>query len=251
MENIKIYVRTDLRTSSGKKVPNGKMAAQSAHALMAIFLGLFKKEEDLLVLNDENIDLFNAFKENKVNIEYVPLKEEDLVKLDLTSDNVFPIIDQGRTVFSEPTMTTIGLAPKIYKYSKTTDCKSETGERYGAKQVIVINKEEIKDKWEMYSVVSTVALSTLIDLTFDFQDQVVLPLEHKGLKAWINGAFAKITLQPKENTALDLMAKLNNMERSNLLHSTLSEGEKLKAIAVGPDFIEKVDKLTKDGYKLA
>lgn len=251
MENIKIYVRTELRTSSGKKVPNGKMAAQSAHALMAIFLSLFKKEEDLLVLNDENIDLFNAFKENKINIEYIPLKEKDLIELNLTSDNVFPIIDQGRTVFSEPTMTTIGLAPKSYTYNKTTNCKSEKGEVYGAKQVIVINKEEIKDKWEMYSVVSAISLSTLIDLTFDFQDQVVLPLEHKGLKAWIEGAFAKITLQPKEKTTLDLMAKLNDMERSDLLHSALSEGGKLKAISVGPDFVEKVDRLTKEGYKLA
>ncbi len=244
MEELKVYVKANLKTSSGKKVPNGKMAAQSAHAVMGVFLSLFEKKEDHLLLLEENRDLFNAFKNKTLKIDFLPYKEE--VEY---AENVIAIVDQGRTVFKEPTLTAVAVAPKGYTYRKTTDCQSESGERYGAKQAIVINKELIKDKWEMFSLVSEASLAFLIDTSLEMGGEVIIPLKNEGVKAWINGAFAKITLQPKEKTMIELMVDLNSSK--TLLSAIVEKDGNPVCVSVGPDFVEKVDACTKVGYRLA
>lgn len=252
MNKIKIYIRTDLRTSSGKKVPNGKMASQSAHALMSLFLSLFDKKEDMLSLLPENRVFYDKLKSGEIEIEYIPLKKLEDLTFSLNDENVFPIIDQGRTAFNEPTLTTIAVAPENLKHIKFADCTAGTGERYASKQVIVINKEEIKDKWEMCSVVSEASLNPLLDFCIELNDSVLIPLNHLGLKNWIEGAFAKITVQPKEKDLLLLMTELNNQsQNTTLLHSVLIKDDVMKAISVGPDLVEKVDIFTKEGFKLA
>lgn len=249
MENLKIYVRTKLKTSSGKRVPNGKMAAQSAHAVMGVFLSLFKKEEDSLILIKENKPLFNAFKNKTLNITFEEYKEEIP-----SSKNVIEIIDQGRTVFKEPTLTAVAVAPEDYIYNKFIDCDSEKGERYGAKQAIVINKELIKDKWEMFSLVSEASMGFLLDTAIEFGDEIIIPLTHEGVKAWIEGAFAKITLQPNNSELLevDMIQLMLNVEtKSNLLNTIIEKDDIPVCISIGPDFVWAVDTLTKDGFKLA
>lgn len=244
MEKLRIYVKTNLKTSTGKKVPNGKMAAQSAHAVMAVFLSLFEKKEDYLLLLEENRPLFDAFKNKTLEIEFIPYKEE--IDYD---ENVIAIMDQGRTVFKEPTLTVVAVAPKGYTYNKTTDCNSESGERYGSKQAIVINKELIKDKWEMFSLVSEASLSFLIDTSIDMDSEVIIPLKNEGVKAWIYGAFAKITLQPKEKTMIELLVDIN--ASPTLLSAIIEKEGNPVCVAVGPDFVNNVDSCTKEGYRLA
>lgn len=244
MENLKIYVRTDLKTNSGKKVPNGKLAAQSAHAVMAVFLNLFKMKEDSLVLVKGNEPLYRAFKEKTLNITFEPYKEEIL-----PAENVVFIIDQGRTVFNEPTLTAVAVAPEGYSYEKTTDCSSEMGDRYGAKQAIVVNKELIKDKWEMFTMVSEASLSFLLDTSLEMGGEIIIPLTNPGVRAWISGAFAKITLQPKDKTMIELLVDVN--ASPNLLSAVIEKEGNAACVAVGPDFVEAVDTCTKEGFRLA
>lgn len=247
MQKIKIYVRADLRTNSGKKVPNGKMAAQSAHALMAGFLALFNRDVDCLTSKKENMDLIKAFISGQVETQIIPIKEYEVEEL--LMKNVIPIIDQGRTVFREPTLTTIVEMPETAVLSKVADCEAETNERYRSKQTLVIDKSAIKNKWDMFEVVSQASLKGLLNYVIEMGDEFILPLQHEGLSAWINGAFAKITLQPKETSMIDLLDSLNNQSTMN--YSLVStEGGELACVAIGPHFIEEVDKFTKQGYSL-
>lgn len=247
MTELNIYVRTDLRTNSGKKVPNGKMAAQSAHALMAGFLGLFDRTENEIVSFPENENLINSFIEGTVKINYLPIKEEQVEEIQSKS-NVISIVDQGRTVFKEPTLTTMIEMPENVKLSSYIDCKSEIDERYRSKQTIVIDKEFIKDKWEMFSVVSEVSLESLLPLIMKYENTYNLMIPNEGFDNWIKGAFAKITLQPNEVTMIDLLDNLNNS--NNIMYNFKSKDSNLVAIAIGADFVEEVDKFTKEGFKL-
>lgn len=246
-EKIKVYVRTDLKTNSGKRVPNGKMAAQSAHALMGGFLALFKKESEVLTSEPQNLELIKQFINGTVDVEYIPLKESEVNDI-LNNPNVIPIIDQGRTVFREPTLTTMVVMPESAKLNKNSDCYAESDSRYRSKQTLVIDKNHIKDKWEMFEIVSNASLKGLYNFAIVMENEVVIMLNNEGLSAWINGAFAKITLQPKEKTMIGLLEELN--QQSDLNYSLISKGCELACISIGPDFVESVDKITKEGYSL-
>lgn len=247
MSEVKLYVRTDLRTNSGKKVPNGKMAAQSAHALMAGFLSLFKREEDCLVSTPENLALIKSFLSGELTLSIKPIKESAVESI--LERNAIPIVDQGRTVFKEPTLTTIIEMPKsaiLNRYA--VDCAAEQNERYRSKQTLVIDKSQIKDKWEMFELVSNASMKGIYNFAMEMENEVVIPLKNEGFAAWINGAFAKITLQPKEATMIGLLESLNSQSEMN--YSLMSKGSELACISIGPHHIEKVDKFTKNGFSL-
>lgn len=252
MKNIKLYVRTDLRTSSKKRISNGKMASQSAHALMAIVLALFEKKEDKLVLFKENEAFFEELKSNKINISIYPLKSlEDFNKVyEENKENAFVIEDQGRTSFSTPTITTMGIAPSGLKYQRFTDCRSELGDVYGAKQTLVINKEEIIDKWKMFEVVSKCSIQFILNETKKINGNYELSLENKGFKAWIEGAFAKITIKPNEKT-FDEFKNIIQSSENDTYKEIYYENDKALCVAIGADFIDVVDKYTKNGFSLA
>lgn len=249
MYNVDIYVRTDLRTSSGKKVQNGKMASQSAHALMAGFLSLFNKQSDSLELKKENVNLLNAFINKEVNLNFIPVKSLEEIEnaKSLYKERAFVIEDQGRTSFKEPTVTTMSVMPEGFDYELNTDCRSESGEVYNCKQVLVINKDEIKDKWEMFNVVSLCSLQFLIDIAQTKGDYSI-SLQHKGLKAWIEGAFAKITLKPSTKTIEELK---ETALKADTFVSIYKENDVIKCVSFGADFVEKIDEYTKEGFSLA
>lgn len=247
MIELNIYIRTDLRTNSGKKVPNGKMAAQSAHALMAGFLALFERNGNEIKSFPENESILDSFMENKIKFNYLPIKENDIAEIQ-NKANVISIVDQGRTVFKEPTLTTMIEMPKDAKLSSYIDCKAEMDERYRSKQAIIIDKEFIKDKWEMFELVSEISLESLLPLTMKFENIYRLMIPNEGFDNWIKGAFAKITLQPTEVTMIDLLDNLNNT--NDVLYNFKSKNSNLVAIAIGADFVEKIDKFTKEGFRL-
>lgn len=244
MEKVKIFIRTDLKTNSNKRVPNGKLAAQSAHACMAGFLSLFERSENKLIPLKENKPLIEAFVNNKIEIEYLPIKEKDLESV-LEEENLIKIIDQGRTVFREPTLTTMIKMPKGYTYNQYIDCGAEQNERYRSKQTIIINKPEIKDKWEMFEVVTESSMKSLYSF---LNKELELELKEEGLKAWISGAFAKITLQPTDVTIEELEERLLN--QTDVTFVTTKKENKISSITVNPNFVEIVDQHTKEGLKL-
>ncbi len=252
MKKVKVYVRTDLRTKEGKKVPNGKMASQSAHGVMALFLGLFDRDGRTLTLRKQNLELFKAFKESEIVFEYLPVKSsEEFEKI--ANENVgksVVIQDQGRTAFSEPTNTVIAVAYSDVSLSTFLSCKSEE-DKLASKQVMVINKDEIKDKWEMFSVVSEASLNFLINLVelegFDY----VLRIKKESLDNWINGAFAKITLKPKEFNFKTARMLLEKASENNIYTGFSKINGVVKCVAFGADKKENIDNYTSKGFNLA
>lgn len=250
---INIYIRTDLRTSSNKKVPNGKMASQSAHALMGAFLALFENKGSQLVAPEENQPLLDAYLNGEIEYIFTPVKGKDeLDKIQKENKEESIVIqDQGRTSFNEPTITTMAVSPKGYNYIKFINCNSEMDDRYRSKQVIVLNKEEIKDKWEMFNVVSQCSLDFLIDLVKESQNRNTISLEKEGLKNWVNGAFAKITIKPKETTFEETLEIKKRAEYDGLYTGVCEINNVIKCVSFGADSIEIIDKYTKEGYALA
>jgi len=254
MSNIvKIYVRTDLRTSSNKKVPNGKMASQAAHALMGAFLSLFENKGDELKIAEGNEAILKDYINKDIQIDIIPIKSmEDLSEISNANlENSVIIKDQGRTSFSEPTITTMAISPKGLNYIQFISCDSETGERYASKQVIVINKLEIKDKWEMFDVVSECSLGFLLDLVKTSENQDSISLKKDGLRNWVNGAFAKITVKPKEKSFKSAILDIDNAIKNGVYSSKTERNGVIKAVSIGADSVDIVDLYTKDGYSLA
>lgn len=122
MKHVKqlIIVRNDLRS----KLRHGKLAAQVAHASMAAFL----QNKILFIGYDENGNVINPeLKLRLSDAQYawidgvftkVVLRADDLDHLQelslLCRENNIPtfmINDAGRTVFSEPTITCMGVGP--------------------------------------------------------------------------------------------------------------------------------------------
>ena len=249
-KEIKIYIRTDLKVGTKKKVSNGKMAAQSAHALMAVVLSLFKKEENKLILEKENVVFFKELKENKISIKFEEIHNiEELLKIkEREKENAFIIEDQGRTVFKEPTITTMAVVSSGLKLNHYINCKSNINEKYKSKQTLIINKNEIKDKWVMFNSVARASIKFLLNQTRYTGSNYELSLEKEGLKNWINGSFAKITIKPTTCSFDEIMRKRNEIKTFNEVYE--ENGIPL-CIAIGADFLDEIDKYTKDGFNLA
>ena len=253
MNKISIYVRTDLRTKDNRKVSNGKMASQAAHALMGSFLSMFKTTEDKLVLLEGNETLLNDYLNDSIAIEIKPIKSinevDSIIKENL--ENSVLITDQGRTSFNEPTVTTLAVAPSCFNYEHFINCNAEKDSVYLSKQVLVINKEAIKDKWEMFEVVSKSSIAILIKLIKESDDQKSISLDKIEFKNWINGAFAKITVKPTTSSFDGAIRAAGEATANGVYVSTLTDNYTIKCIAFGADSIENIDKYTKEGFSLA
>lgn len=253
MCKINIYVRTDVRTKEGRKVPNGKMASQSAHALMGLFLSLFNKDNRKLTLMEKNKTLANHFLNNSFELNVIPISSEKEI-LELFNENKeesFMVTDQGLTSFNEPTITTLAVAPKGTILSDDIRCRREDLKGYNSKQVIVINKDKIKDKWDMFHSVSMCSITFLIDLLNKSENKDSITLDNDGLNNWINGLFAKITVKPSVLTFEDALLKLEKAKSDNIYTSVFTKNDEIKCISFGADSIEKIDFYTKEGFSLA
>lgn len=249
MFNVEILVRTDLRTSSGKKVPNGKMASQSAHALMIGFLSMFDKKNKSLNLRPKNQKLLEAFINKTVNVKLIPIKTENelLKRYNENKENSFIVKDQGRTSFDTPTITTMVIMPEGFEYLINTNCDSEYSSAYKSKQVFVINKDHIKDKWEMFNLVSNASIQPLLKMLSESSNNSI-SLENEGFRNWIEGAFAKITLKPSQLSFNNILEK---SKEADIVSCVYIDNNIEKVISFGPDFVNKVDAYTKEGLSLA
>lgn len=128
-----------------------------------------------------------------------------------------------------------------------------------AKQVIILRKDLNMRKGKMISQgahASMGAVLTAAKITVqNNRDEVVIPLKDANgkltpLGSWLNGKFKKITVYVNsEQELLDLAQKAKDAELLNALiqDSGLTEFGGVPtytALAIGPDFPEKIDPLT-------
>lgn len=116
--NVKqvIVIRKDLKNKEGNKVRTGKIIAQACHASIAFLTSKIKSKDPLTEVQEYWIE--NDFTKICLGVN----SEKELIELHnrCTEFGIVSklILDSGRTEFSEPTYTCLGLGPD---YSEKLD----------------------------------------------------------------------------------------------------------------------------------
>lgn len=195
--NLKIIVRTKFGENTLEDI-KGKMAAQVAHAYVAGFLSLFDRYDDRLVLNNENMDVFKLYTNNKEKIDFVFIENKKDMELFCDKhENVIKITDQGLTVFNEPTLTTAIIMPQKGVYNRfNSDCFSSVEEDNA--QVLIMDKAYSEDTIAFFDNVAKTSMMTIIKAISNENEKVVISLKDDvALKNWIMGKFKKVVLKNK------------------------------------------------------
>lgn len=99
-----LVVRTDI------DLPKGKLAAQAGHGFASAIINALQKDAD-----DRTSIVSDYFNMSQPKIVVGTKNEESLKKIQKECDELgIPnalITDEGRTVFSEPTITVLGIGP--------------------------------------------------------------------------------------------------------------------------------------------
>lgn len=129
------------------------------------------------------------------------------------------------------------------------------------KQVIVLRNDLNMRKGKMCSQAAHASMATLLNLggihsSIDTkEDYLLIPIVSEALEKWIEGAFTKITLQCSSEA--ELLSLYEKAKGANLLCSLIQDNgltefkgvKTYTAIAIGPDYSEKIDVIT-GGLKL-
>lgn len=119
------------------------------------------------------------------------------------------------------------------------------------KQVIVMRKDLNMRKGKLVAQGAHASLGAILQQMRQDGDKLVLDLNDQRLAPWITGRFKKICVYvntEEELLALYAAAKLSDMVCSLIQDAGLTEFGGVKtytAVAIGPDFEDKVDKLCK------
>lgn len=107
-----ILVRKDI------KMPKGKLAAQVAHASLAPILQLFREgnmwyQDDTFASREECIDdwLNGSFTKVCLGVPNLQAMLDIHATIEMTEIPHSLILDEGRTIFKEPTYTCCGIGP--------------------------------------------------------------------------------------------------------------------------------------------
>lgn len=236
---LNIFVRKDL------SMRKGKMAAQSAHAAMKLFLEIMVSENNCLVLKKEQEDAFTLFLKNpKINI--VMSKDEN--EFDNAYDKSKPysvIVDNGRTEFhGVPTKTCA--AQGIFENAVLNELHvpHTYGQEIKAKELFVFSKEIPLPKEKACELAVLSCLKMLYSQMVDNEkgEKSINLMEKSPLSAWITGAFGKIAVSTKKDEELsDLEALLS--EKGFAVMSCESEGN--KCLVISPQYPEVIDEYTR------
>ncbi len=207
---LKIYIRKDLN------MRKGKMAAQSAHAIMKLFFELMHVENDKFLISKENVNLVDVFlKEPEVEIVYVN-SEEDLFN---SFDKLKPfsvIVDSGRTEFNGVKTVTCG-AQGIFQKGEMTELvvPHNYGQEIKSKQVFVFNKSNNLSKEVACKMAVITCLMDLRSKLIDKDDYFYYDLSILNeFNSWIMNAFAKISLSV--NTVEELEDIIEKLKIENI-----------------------------------
>lgn len=236
---LNIFVRKDL------SMRKGKMAAQSAHAAMKLFLEVMVSKDNSLVLEKEQENEFLKFLDNpKINIIMV----NDENEFDNACDKDKPysvIVDNGRTEFhGVPTKTCA--AQGIFE--KATINELHVPHTYGqdikAKELFVFSKEIPLPKEKACELAVLACLKMLYSQMANNEkgEKVVNLNDNSPLVAWITGAFGKIAVSTKKDSELKELETLLSEKQFKVL---MCESEGNKCLVISPQYPEVIDEYTR------
>ncbi|MGD1527027.1 peptidyl-tRNA hydrolase [Vibrio harveyi] len=228
---ITIYARKDL----GYR--RGKMAAQSAHALMKLMLESFEKQGEQLFCSTEVHRLLQvlATQPDLVKIEWVDSAERIHELEELHGPHASSIIDNGKTESNGiPTLTCLAVDnSKTFKRVREIEFEES---RYNCKQVLVMRSDMKLSKEQQMATATQVSCKVLSDtLTALPGAGYVIDLGNESnelLSSWLSGAFAKIGVKGKGQETMESILEL--AAAKGLTTTQIAcEGEIL-ALGVGP-----------------
>lgn len=236
---LNIFVRKDLG------MRKGKMAAQSAHAAMKLFLEVMLPINGKLILKKEQEEEFENFlKESKVNI--VMCKDE--VEFDNSYNEAKPfavIIDNGRTEFhGVPTKTCA--AQGIFEKANINELHvpQTYGKEISAKELFIFSKQIPlpKEKSCELAVISCLKmLYNQMEVNEGGEKFINLEIQNP-LSAWITGAFGKIAVSTKDNEELEQLKSLLEIKGFDVL---MVESQGNKCLVVSPQYPQVIDEYTR------
>lgn len=237
---LNLYVRKDLN------MRKGKMAAQSGHAGMKLFLNAMELKSNILVLNKKKKEqLIQFLAQPDINVNMV--KDEN--ELDKCVDNTQQcalIVDHGKTEFHGVLTKTCACSGLFSDKSTTPEYEPKDYESgIKAKQVIVFSKELPLTKEDSCYLALLGCISMLKEqCTETISGELNINLAKKNdLSLWLSGAFAKISLSVKTNEELFV---LHNQLKENGIKSLIIEKEENKALIIEPLQPEKIDPFTRN-----
>lgn len=233
---LKIFVREELN------MRKGKMAPQSAHAAMKLFIEAMHKDGNGMKLSGLQFREFSEFMENPV-VEIIPVVGEDGMRALIDYSKPYAVItDSGRTEFAGVPTVTCG-AQGIFSESPAQELEVPLyGKEIRAKQLFVFSKAHPLKKYDAAAMGALVCLKSIYERMSVTDEEAFLPLiPGSPMSEWVYGAFAKIGLGVPSDEDLSVI-------KSTLLAhdhpvTDLVMG-KNKVIAVGPAFPKDIDSLT-------
>ena len=231
---MKLFIRSDL------KMRKGKMAAQSAHATNKLFLEYTNKKENILYLNNAFSKLiFEKLKNNNIEISFVKNEEELNENENSRSTS---IVDHGRTEFNGVKTKTV-ICSDLFESDILERFEPTEDRDIFSKQIILFSKEFPLSKESACKMAGMSSLENLVRM-FEVNDQANLYFDLKNESAesaWLNGAFAKISLSTKtDEEFFSIMAQLI---KSEIKFTFVREGKNI-ALCTNPCFPEKIDPIT-------
>lgn len=234
---LTIFIRQDL------KMRKGKMAAQSAHAVMKLLFDATQKTPSTMILPAKQTEELETFLSNPlVKIQMVE-NEEALLKV---LDNAFPyavITDSGRTEFhGVPTVTCA--AQGIFSSCPMSEIvvPAMYGKDIKAKQVFIFNKDFPLSKEAACQLSVLTCLEYLYTkMKSDEDTKYFNLLEDTAFTAWITNAFAKIALSTKTLEELNSIA--DNLASNSISFIKKNIGDNT-CICIEPCYPEGIDTVT-------
>lgn len=236
---LTIFVRKDL------SMRKGKMAAQSAHAAMKLFLEVMVPENGFLVLKNEQDKEFKSFLETPI-VKIVMSKDEN--EFDNAYNKAKPysvIVDNGRTEFHGiPTKTCA--AQGIFEKTALNELHvpHTYGQEIKAKELFIFSKEKPlpKEKACELAVLSCLKMLYSQMVQNEKGEKCINLMDKSPLSAWITGAFGKIAVSTKTDEELkDLESLLS--KKGFAVISCESEGN--KCLVISPQYPEVIDEYTR------
>lgn len=232
-KKMNIFVRNDLN------MRKGKITSQVAHAVVGLWLGAMDKSEDKFILKGDNYEIHKKWVLEGLKINIVPVNSEGELLFCQTNNTVL-IKDHGRTEFKEPTYTCLSEFNNIVLNKKVVDFPFSDKQ---AKQTLIANRELSLNKWILAVYAGRASWSVLLDKMEDTGNELILNLDEEGLRNWLLGAFAKITLKIEECDIQDLKTKLSD---SNVLFHEERNDNRIVILATEPRLVEVINNCTSE-----
>jgi peptidyl-tRNA hydrolase len=237
MKALNIFIRQDL------KMRKGKMAAQSAHAVMKLLFDVMRKTQERMILPSlQKFELENFLQNPQVKIVMVANEAALNQALDKSLPHAI-IVDSGRTEFHGiPTITCA--AQGIFSSCDFSEIHVPHiyGKDIKAKQVFVFNKDVPLSK-EMACELSVMSCLEFLNqkMEADGDEKYFDLTKDSPFVAWIVNAFAKIGLSAKTIDELNQVA--DNLNKNSIAFVKKNVGDNI-CLCIEPCYPENIDPIT-------